>query len=775
MKSTNGLTTWVQQCRRALLLGGALLIASGAQAGVLNGNFETGDFTGWSVEYLTNPPTGIATFPPTQKSDLGLTASTAVANGSNTSVVGAAAFPDGPLTAPLQGRYSANVNHRGSGNKAGGISQTATMTLADVDPTDNKLHIRMAVAPVIQDGGHAPSAQAYFFVEVTNITKGKQLFQTFNFANQPGVPWQTIGSYQYTGWQAIDVAPGNGFLDVGDQVKVEVLASGCNAGGHSGEVYVDSIGPFFPGLLVSAVGPTTALAGSDVTYTYTYSNTSGVTVTDAVVDAVTPQTKSSSTTVVDTTFKSLNAPGAVCTTPAVGATGTVSCNFGMLNDHSSGTFDVTYTVPGNATGTEPDNRLNHGNYRIKATGASTILGPLVQSKVLTSGILTDLAVTLSDGVSAVQPNGALVYTVVVSNNSANGVTGATLSQTASSLTVGAWTCVASGGAACGHASGTGVLTGETLDVPAGGTVTYTINATAAAAGSTSTVFTVAPPAGTTDSNTANNSAGDTNAIGALHTLNVSINGSGSVASVPAGISCGNACTMAVVDGGQVLLTASAPAGSIFKGWGGACTGTTNPCDITGIAADVNVVANFAPVVTVTAVVGANGSASPTVPQVVDLGGTVAYTLTPANGYYPAVSGSCPGTLVGNTYTVGPTVANCTVNFGFSNIAVTSTAGPNGTVSTTGPQGVPAGGQVSYTLTPDPGYVARVVTGGNACTGTLVNNVFTTDPVNSSCTVQFIFVRSDAALGIPTLSQWGLILLSALMAMAAYGTSRRRMH
>lgn len=741
----------------------ATLTAMPAQAGVTNGNFETGDFTGWSVEYLTN--NGITTFPPVTRADLGLVAGAA---DTNTTVRGTPAFNDGPLAIPLQGSWSANVNNRGNNRRASAITQTATMTLADVDPTDNKIHLRMAVAPVIQDGGHAPSAQAYFFVAITNVTKNRQMFSTFNFANQPGVPWNTVGGYQYTGWQAIDVAPGNGFLDVGDQVLIEVIAAGCNAGGHSGELYVDSVGPFFAGLLVSAKTVDTALPGTDVTYTYTYSNNSGLTVTDTKVDVVAPATLNASNAVVNATFKSLSAPGGTCTAPAVGSSDPVSCNFGTLNDHTSGTFQITYTVPATATTTSPNNKLNHGNYNISGTGASTFLGPLVQTNVIASGSLTDLAISVSDGVSSVAPNGALTYVVTVTNLGPTAVTGAPLSQTASSLTVGSWTCSGSNGGACGNATGSGALSGELVDLPVGASVTYTVNATAAASGTTSTVFSVAAPSGVTENASANNAAGDTNSIGVLRQLAVTKAGSGTgtVSSVPAGLNCGASCGMSVADGGQVILTASAPAGSIFTGWTGACTGTGNPCTISNMTSDQSVVATFALTATVTSSVGANGTATPTAPQVVGQGGTVVYSLTPSAGYYPAVSGTCPGNLVGNIYTVGPVTGDCTVRFDFSDITVTATSGANGSMSPTGVTGVVAGNRAVYTLAPAAGFIARIATGGTACGGTLSGNTFTTNTVNANCTVDVTFVAATAN-SIPTLSEWGLILMSALLGLMAF--------
>ena len=50
-------------------------------------------------------------------------------------------------------------------------------------------------------------------------------------------------------------------------------------------------------------------------------------------------------------------------------------------------------------------------------------------------------------------------------------------------------------------------------------------------------------------------------------------GSGTVASVPSGISCGAACSRGYTTGSSVTLTATPASGSSFAGWSGACTGT----------------------------------------------------------------------------------------------------------------------------------------------------------------------------------------------------------
>ncbi len=75
-----------------------------------------------------------------------------------------------------------------------------------------------------------------------------------------------------------------------------------------------------------------------------------------------------------------------------------------------------------------------------------------------------------------------------------------------------WTCVGAGGGTC-TASGSGNIN-DAVNLPVGGSVTYTVTATisAAATGSLSNTATVTPPAGVTDPSPANNSATDTDTL-----------------------------------------------------------------------------------------------------------------------------------------------------------------------------------------------------------------------------------------------------------------------
>jgi hypothetical protein len=83
----------------------------------------------------------------------------------------------------------------------------------------------------------------------------------------------------------------------------------------------------------------------------------------------------------------------------------------------------------------------------------------------------------------------------------------------------------------------------------------------------------------------------------LLSINKTGSGVGKVTSSPSGIDCGIDCEELYEEGTEVTLTATADAGSIFTGWGGACSGT-GACEVTMSEAK-EVTASFAPAFTLT--------------------------------------------------------------------------------------------------------------------------------------------------------------------------------
>ena len=411
--------------KRSFLVLASLWMAfspSGAHAAFTNAGFESDSFEGWTIgSWLFGSP--LSPYPPTSILGLGLTS--ASSNGfTNIVSAGKDVNSGNNLSYPLYGSYAAVVNFGGSTYTASSIIQTATMASSDVDPNDNKIHIRFAIAPVLENPAHPPDEQPFFAVEVKDITKGSTLYFQYNYAGQSGVPWLTGESdFQYTNWQAIDIAPGAGNLDVGDSVSIQIVASRCEPGGHHGYVYVDAgnTGTFVPGLLIATLaGSPNAYRGTDLTYTYNYSNTSSASIASVQVAATLP----TGTTFVSTT-------GSGCTTPAVGATGTVTCTLGTLATDAAGSFTITVLVSSSAT-----SPLNNGTYSISGTGAPALLGPLVKTPIpdfTLSGPSGGALNTASTNFS-ITPNTAYTGTITVTPSGGGLSTPVVLTYSSSSAT-----------------------------------------------------------------------------------------------------------------------------------------------------------------------------------------------------------------------------------------------------------------------------------------------------------------------------------------------------
>jgi uncharacterized repeat protein (TIGR01451 family) len=158
----------------------------------------------------------------------------------------------------------------------------------------------------------------------------------------------------------------------------------------------------------------------------------------------------------------------------------------------NGSYRVAVRVTDSANATDEQNML------VTVTGALP---------------LADVGVTLDDGVAQVFPGDVLTYTMIVTNHGTDAVPGEQVfSKLPTQLEGIAWTCAASAGAAC-TASGTGDIT-DLADLPAAGSVTYTITATVAASASgefTSTAIVVAP-AGYLDPNSIDDDAFDVDSV-----------------------------------------------------------------------------------------------------------------------------------------------------------------------------------------------------------------------------------------------------------------------
>ena len=675
----------------------------------VNGDFEDGGLSGWTVSTFQNR--GI-TYPPASRADLKLldggTNRTKIVTGPTETLIPAGLDGGASLRVPKYGQNAVVVNELGTGYNANTLVQQFTVGASDVDPADGKVHVRFALAPVLNSGGHGPADQPYFWVTLTNVTKGATLFGTFNFADQSGVPWQVQGTNYYTDWQSFDIAPGNVALALGDTVRLEVIGAGCSQSGHWGEVYVDGFGAFLPGLQVAASAPQSANAGSNVTYTVNYQNRGTGTAANTTVTFNLP---------ANVSFQSVSAPGATCTTPAVGATtGQVVCNVGSLNPNAAGSFTLTVQIAATATG-----KISAGNYTIRADGVTPLIGPLVETAITTAVSYADLSATLVDSVAAVGWGQAYSFTFTVANAGPVAANNAPVSWSMpAQLASASWTCTGSGTGTCGSASGVGSIASP-VSLPSGTSVTFSVSGTLIAgssSGSMINLVTITAPAGITDNNSTNNQAIDTNAIGALRTITFAKSGTGTgrVVTSPAAVDCVAGCATAstsFIDGTVVSVTATASSGHSFSGWSGLCTGAANPCSFT-VSGNGTLTAGFAgPSSIITASAGLGGGISPNAAVSVASGANQTFTITPALGFSVAdvlVDGASVGAVTSYTFTNVMAPHTIAASFGLNTFLLTSSAGANGSISAS--QTVAFGGAATFTITPAANHhVANVLVDG----------------------------------------------------------------
>jgi uncharacterized repeat protein (TIGR01451 family) len=128
----------------------------------------------------------------------------------------------------------------------------------------------------------------------------------------------------------------------------------------------------------------------------------------------------------------------------------------------------------------------------------------------------DLAITKTDNASAYAANGTLTYTITVLNNGPTSVTGAVVTDPIpAQIASWTWTCsVQNGATGCDGMSGSTNFS-DTVNLPAGAGITYTVNAMIAgtATGTLANTASVGLPAANTDPNLANNTSTDTDSPG----------------------------------------------------------------------------------------------------------------------------------------------------------------------------------------------------------------------------------------------------------------------
>ncbi len=268
---------------------------------------------------------------------------------------------------------------------------------------------------------------------------------------------------------------------------------------------------------------------------------------------------------------------------------------------TAGTFSgSTWTIPSLAPGadetltlkfTADHSTANNAAVTVQSTATSadqTLVNTGDDSDSQQSSVTraSDISVSLSDSPDPVGPGATLTYTIVVSNAGPSDASGVGVTDNfPTDLSNISWSSTAS-------TSGTGDIS-DTIDVPAGGSVTYTVTGTVSTAASNTTISNTATVSSAQDTNPSNDSKKEDTFVGGV---DLKIDNSNGVTSVTPGQLV--VYTLTYRNGGFVTangvkITDAVPTDAVFDfahstaGWtgviDGSAAGTVGTFDIGSLA------------------------------------------------------------------------------------------------------------------------------------------------------------------------------------------------
>jgi uncharacterized repeat protein (TIGR01451 family) len=312
---------------------------------------------------------------------------------------------------------------------------------------------------------------------------------------------------------------------------------------------------------VTKTGPTQATPGTNISYTITATNAGPSDATGVVLNDVTPP----GLTLVSVSGDCLRGfPCPVEPTFVAGASRTFTLTYAVPSGYTTPN-PIANTVTASSATTDPQDGNN------TATATTSLGGPV-----------TDLGITKTNGVTTVVPGQTVTYTITVTNAGPTDAVGAHVTDAfPAALTGVTWTCAGTGGGVC-TPSGSGSIS-ESVTVPVGGTVIFTVTGTvsAAAVGVLVNTATVTPPPGASDPSSANNTDSDT----LTPQADLAITEDWPGASVVAGTNV--VYTITVTNAGPsnaegVVVSDATPAGLTFVSNAGDCV-TAFPCALGTVA------------------------------------------------------------------------------------------------------------------------------------------------------------------------------------------------
>jgi uncharacterized repeat protein (TIGR01451 family) len=454
-------------------------------------------------------------------------------------------------------------------------------------------------------------------------------------------------------------------------------------------------------VLTTAATPGTVLSGNDITYTQTITNNGPSAATTASFTEVTP---------TNTTFASVSAPvGWTCTTPAVGATGTVNCTDPSMAPGTSADIIVVLNVaPAIAAGT------------ITATSSVTATNVVNTSTTTTATLVTmvcDLTVTSSGTPNPATQGNTITYTQTVTNHGPSNCVTATFNEATPAHTNftsvaavttggGTWTCPNTNPVACTNPS-----------VPPGSTVTITavytvINPTAAG---TIIADTATAASATKDSNPSDNSVTVNIAVTVAGDADLTIANSASPSPVTAGSNITYTQTVKNLGpatagsntAGTITLTETLPTGTTavsLTGPGGwtcnvgtlICTNTANNALTSGSS------------LTFTFVVTVGAAVTGTISDTVSVSDTTPTDPNPGNNSATATVGVSGSANLSITNSASPVPVAAAANVTYTQVITNS--GPSAATSVTLTDTLPANTTLVSLTGPGGTWICTAATG-----------------------------------------------------------------
>lgn len=386
-------------------------------------------------------------------------------------------------------------------NESNGDNNSATDTDTLTPEVD------LAVAKTDNQTSAVPGDSVTYTVTVTNsgpsTVSSLALTDTIPAALGSVTFTPSTGSYNSgTGvWSGLTLASGqsitmqvSGTIDpaaTGNLVNSVTVAPPAGAtdtnSGNNTASDTDTLTPQVDLAVTKTDSSTTAVPGTNITYTIVVSNSGPSTATGVVVNDILPNSIAF--------VSSTSTQGSYDSTTGVATIGTIAPG-------ASVTLTITGTVSATATGTVSNTATASSNETDTNSGNNSA----TDTDTLTPQ--ADLSVTKDDGTTFVFNGSQVTYTISVTNNGPSTVTSVTLTDTVPAELLSPAFTPASGS----YDSGTGVWSG--LSLASGQSVTMQLVGTLSgqATGSLVNTATVAPPNGVTDPNLGNNSATDTDTI-----------------------------------------------------------------------------------------------------------------------------------------------------------------------------------------------------------------------------------------------------------------------